>query len=106
MRTSKVLREFKGSGAGGVVGVPWDIFIWVGGRDDKCFALIAKNAINVYEIDTMSLLDKKTLKVDNVMDFNKSPTYPILALFVLEGGGGNQLAKVSLVKSPRREELR
>lgn len=113
VRTGKVLREFKGSaddfatgGTGGVAGVSWPVFRWAGGRDDKYFARIGKNAISVYETDTMTLLDKKSLKVDNVMDFSWSPTDPILALFVPEGGGGNQPAKVSLVQIPGREELR
>ena len=79
---------------------------WAGGKEDKYFGRIGKNAINVYETDTMTLLDKKSLKVDNVMDFSWSPTDPILSLFVPEGGGGNQPAKVSLVQIRRREELR
>ena len=55
---------------------------WAGGKEDKYFSCIGKNAINVYETDTMTLLDKKSLKVDNVMDFSWSPTDPILSLFV------------------------
>ncbi|GLJ05188.1 hypothetical protein SUGI_0013290 [Cryptomeria japonica] len=113
MRTGTVAREFKGSaddfatgGTGGVAGVSWPVFRWAGGRDDKYFARIGKNAISVYETDTMGLLDKKLLKVDNVMDFSWSPTDPILSLFVPEGGGGNQPARVSLVQIPGREELR
>jgi translation initiation factor 3 subunit B len=43
----------------------------------------------------MGLLDKKSLKVDNVLDFSWSPTEPLLSLFVPEGGGGNQPARVS-----------
>jgi len=113
VRSGKVLREFKGSaddfatgGTGGVAGVSWPVFRWAGGRDDKYFARIGKNAISVYETDTISLLDKKSIKVENVMDFSWSPTDPILSLFVPEGGGGNQPAKVSLVQIPGREELR
>jgi len=68
--------------------------------------VLEKNAISVYETETMTLLDKKSIKVENVMDFSWSPTDPILALFVPEGGGGNQPAKVSLVQIPGREELR
>lgn len=69
---------------------------WGGGREDKYFARIGKNAISVYETETMGLLDKKSLKVDNVLDFSWSPTEPLLSLFVPEGGGGNQPARVSL----------
>ncbi|KAL3690224.1 hypothetical protein R1sor_016533 [Riccia sorocarpa] len=113
VRSGKVLREFKGSaddfatgGTGGVAGVSWPVFRWAGGREDKYFARIGKNAISVYETETMSLLDKKSLKVDNVMEFMWSPTDSILSLFVPEGGGGNQPARVSLISIPSREELR
>ncbi|KAL4201949.1 hypothetical protein AMTRI_Chr02g218500 [Amborella trichopoda] len=112
-RTGKVLREFKGSaddfatgGTGGVSGVSWPVFRWSGGSEDKYFARIGKNAISVYETETFSLLDKKSIKVENVIDFSWSPTDPILALFVPEGGGGNQPARVSLIQIPGREELR
>ncbi|MCO5615166.1 hypothetical protein L7F22_069455 [Adiantum nelumboides] len=113
VRTGKALREFKGTaddyatgGVGGVSGVSWPVFRWAGGKDDKYFARIGKNAISVYETETMGLLDKKSVKVDNVADFSWSPTDSILACFVPEGNGGNQPARVSLVQIPSREELR
>lgn len=58
---------------------------------------MGKNVISVYETETFSLIDKKSLKVENVMDLCWSPTDPILALFVPEMGGGNQPARVSAV---------
>lgn len=48
----------------------------------------------MYETETMGLLEKKSLKVENVIDFSWSPTDPLLSLFVPEGGGGNQPARV------------
>ena len=68
---------------------------WAGGKDDKYFARIGKNTVFVYETETFSLIDKKSIKVENVMDFSWSPTDSILALFVPELG--NQPAKVSPV---------
>ncbi|KAM0900356.1 hypothetical protein ACQ4PT_020717 [Festuca glaucescens] len=113
VRTGKVMREFKGSaddlstgGSIGVSGVPWPIFRWGGGRDDKYFARLGKNVVSVYETETFTLLDKKSLKVENVADFSWSPTDPIISMFVPEMGGGNQPAKVSLVQIPSRQELR
>ncbi|XP_065858232.1 eukaryotic translation initiation factor 3 subunit B-like [Euphorbia lathyris] len=113
VRTGKIMRDFKGSadefsigGTGGVAGVSWPIFRWCGGKDDKYFARIGKNMISVYETETFSLVDKKSLKVENVLDFSWSPTDPILALFVPELAGGNQPARVSLVQIPSKEELR
>ncbi|KAF7075295.1 hypothetical protein CFC21_080075 [Triticum aestivum] len=113
VRTGKVMRDFKGSaddfttgGNMGVSGVSWPIFRWGGGRDDKYFARLGKNVISVYETDTFSLIDKKSLKVENVVDFSWSPTDPIISLFVPELGGGNQPARVSLVQIPGKEEIR
>uniref|UniRef100_A0A0E0R2Q8 Eukaryotic translation initiation factor 3 subunit B n=1 Tax=Oryza rufipogon TaxID=4529 RepID=A0A0E0R2Q8_ORYRU len=113
VRTGKVMRDFKGSadefsasGNISVSGVSWPIFRWGGGKDDKYFARLGKNVISVYETETFSLLDKKSLKVENVVDFCWSPTDPIIALFVPELGGGNQPARVSLVQIPGKEELR
>lgn len=76
----------------------WNIalfFRWGGGKDDKYFARIGKNVVSVYETETFTLIDKKSMKVENVMDFSWSPTDPILSLFVPELGGGNQPARVS-----------
>ncbi|KAH1099269.1 hypothetical protein J1N35_016190 [Gossypium stocksii] len=113
VRTGKVMRDFKGSadefavgGAGGVAGNSWPVFRWGGGKEDKYFAKLGKNMISVYETETFSLIDKKSLKVENVVDFSWSPTDPIIALFVPELGGGNQPARVSLVQMPGKEELR
>lgn len=72
---------------------------WGGGKEDKYFARIGKSVISVYETDTFTLIDKKSIKVENVMDISWSPTDPILALFVPELGGGNQPARVSPVVS-------
>lgn len=68
---------------------------WGGGKEDKYFARMGKNVISVYETETFTLIEKKSIKVENVMDFSWSPTDPIFALFVPELGGGNQPARVS-----------
>ncbi|KAK9058225.1 hypothetical protein SSX86_023065 [Deinandra increscens subsp. villosa] len=113
VRTGKVMRDFKGSadefavgGTGGFNGVSWPVFKWGGGKEDKYFARMGKNVISVYETETFSLIDKKSIKVENVTDFIWSPTDPIFALFAPELGGGNQPARVSLFQIPGKEELR
>ncbi|KAL8155139.1 hypothetical protein AgCh_000507 [Apium graveolens] len=113
VRTGKIMRDFKGSaddfaigGSGGFAGVSWPVFRWGGGKDDKYFARMGKNVISVYETETFTLIDKKSIKVENVMDFSWSPIDPIFALFVPELGGGNQPARVSLFQIPGKEELR
>ncbi|XVF04597.1 hypothetical protein REPUB_Repub05bG0098000 [Reevesia pubescens] len=106
MRQSSIPYEFAIGGAGGVAGVSWPIFRWGGGKEDKYFAKLGKNMIYAYETETFTLIDKKSLKVENVVDFCWSPTDPILALFVPELGGGNQPSRASLVQIPSKEELR
>ncbi|GBG62798.1 hypothetical protein CBR_g32387 [Chara braunii] len=113
IRSGKSLRQFQGSAddfataAGGSLGgVPWPVFKWAGGREDKFFARLGRNAISVYETETMSLIDKKSIKVDNIADFQWSPSDPILSMFIPEGGGGNQPARVTLMAIPSKEELR
>ncbi|CAN0854090.1 Eukaryotic translation initiation factor 3 subunit B [Linum grandiflorum] len=110
VRTGKVRRDFKGSAdefiAGGAAGVQWPVFRWGGGKGDNYFAKLGKNMISVYETETFSLIDKKSIKVENVVDFTWSPADPIIALFVPELGGGNQPARVSLVQIPSKQELR
>lgn len=68
---------------------------WGGGKDDKYFARLGKNVISVYETETFTLIDKKSIKAENVSDFIWSPTDSIFAWFVPEIGGGNQPARVS-----------
>ncbi|KAL0003545.1 hypothetical protein SO802_017326 [Lithocarpus litseifolius] len=111
VRTGKVMRGFKGSAddfgigaTGGVKGVSWPVFRWAGDKEDKYFARIGKNIISVYETETFSLIDKKSLKVENVVDFSWSPTDPIFALFVPELG--DHPARVSLMQIPSKDELR
>ncbi|KAH0451085.1 hypothetical protein IEQ34_021777 [Dendrobium chrysotoxum] len=112
LRTGKLMRDFRGnaddfvSGSSNVTGVSWPVFRWGGGREDKFFARLGKNVISVYETETFTLIDKKSLKVENVADFTWSPTDPIIACFVPELGGGNQPARVSLIQVPSKEEMR
>ncbi|MFS7988390.1 putative transcription factor WD40-like family [Helianthus anomalus] len=67
---------------------------------------MGKNVISVYDTESFGLIDKKSIKVENVMDFSWSPTDSIFALFVPELGGGNQPARVSLFQIPSKVELR
>ena len=54
----------------------------------------------------MGLLDRKSIKLDNVFDFAWSPSEPILCAFQTEQANGNLPARVSLIRIPDRVELR
>ena len=58
---------------------------------------MGKDVLSVYETKTFSLVDKKSLKVENLMDFNWSQTDPIISLFVSETKGGQQPARIQLM---------
>ncbi|KAI3890991.1 hypothetical protein MKW98_007296 [Papaver atlanticum] len=113
VRSGKVMRDFKGSAdefatgeTGGVSGVSWSVFRWGGGTDDKYFSKLANNVISVYKTEPFTLVNKKSLKAKNVLDFSWSPADPIIALFVPKLGGGNQTARVGLFQIPSKEVLR
>lgn len=62
--------------------------------------------MSVFQTPDAALLDKKSLKLEGAQDFAWSPAEPILSVYQAESGGGNQPARVSLVRIPDRVELR
>lgn len=60
--------------------------------------------IQVYEAPGMGLLDKKSIKVENVVDFEWSPKDHILSYWTPEVG--NNPARVTLMRIPSREIIR
>ncbi|KUF99055.1 hypothetical protein AM588_10010793 [Phytophthora nicotianae] len=106
VKTSKMLRAFpagKPTGAKGeVVQGLMTPFKW--SADDKYVARRGKDVISIYELPSMKLLEKKSLRAEGVHDFFWSPTDPILAYWAPEGN--NVPARVSLVELPSRREVR
>mmetsp|Transcript_7434 Transcript_7434/g.24695 ORF Transcript_7434/g.24695 Transcript_7434/m.24695 type:complete len:720 (+) Transcript_7434:103-2262(+) len=113
-RSGRKLRTFPGSiddfiistSPGMRTGMIWPIFKWAGGCGDNFFARLAKNQISVYSTVDMGLLDKKSIKLEAVQDFQWSPAAPILSVYQPELAGGNQPARVSLIEIPSRKEVR
>lgn len=60
----------------------------------------------MYETPDCTLLDKKSIKIENVQDFQWSPEAPILSACQSEQASGNLPARVVLLKIPERTELR
>ena len=60
----------------------------------------------MYETPECALLDKKSIKLENVQDFQWSPAAPILSACQAEQSSGNLPARVVLLKIPERTELR
>ncbi|KAI9905619.1 hypothetical protein PsorP6_014299 [Peronosclerospora sorghi] len=106
VKTSKILRAFP---AGKPTGVKGEVvqgimtpFKW--SADDKYVARRGTDVISIYELPSMKLLEKKSLRAEGVHDFFWSPTDPILAYWAPEGN--NVPARVSLVELPSRREVR
>ena len=112
-RSGAKLRQFIGPIsdfiADGQQGLTWPVFKWSGQTDESSgcfFAKIGTGAISVYQAPEMTLVDKKSIKLDGVVDFCWSPADPILAAYQPEQGGGNQPARISLMKLPGKTEVR
>ncbi|KAJ3357792.1 translation initiation factor eIF-3b like protein [Entophlyctis luteolus] len=95
------------AGPGATVKIDWPFFKW--SHDSKYIARMTpgpEGSISVYETPGMGLLDKKSIKVENVKAFEWSPTDNIISYWTPEPEVGNIPARVTLVKIPQREILR
>ena len=59
------------------------IYKFAGSRSnmDKYFACIQKNMVLIYECPEMNLLDKKPMRLENVLDFSFSPIDALLSTY-------------------------
>ena len=93
--------------------IPWPAFKW--SSDDKYVArMLDGQSISVYELPKMGLLDKTTIKIDGVRDFEWAPASPqregvknyeqLLCYWTPEIGSNP--AKVGLMSIPSKEIVR
>mmetsp|Transcript_36262 Transcript_36262/g.43780 ORF Transcript_36262/g.43780 Transcript_36262/m.43780 type:complete len:706 (-) Transcript_36262:230-2347(-) len=115
VRSGKKLRTFSGPmsefNSDGSSGLKWPVFKWAGtsmsAKDtgaETYFARQIKNAISVYTASNMSMLDKKSIKMENVEYFEWSPTDSIMSIYQPEAG--NQPSRITLLAIPSRQEIR
>jgi len=109
VRSGKKLRTFQGQLKDylmpGSDALSWPVLKWSGG-DKGYFAKIGKNAIGVYEAPEMTLIGKKSMKLENVLDFCWSPTDSIISFYQPESDSGNIPARVALVSIPSKTEVK
>ncbi|MCJ1349004.1 Translation initiation factor 3 subunit b [Peltigera leucophlebia] len=93
--------------------IPWPAFKW--SADDKYVArMLEGQSISIYELPRMTLLDKTTVKIEGVKDFEWAPaspqregikTYEQLLCYWTPEIGSNP-AKVALMSIPSKEIVR
>lgn len=107
VRTGHLLRTFplehEESGAG-MKGFNWPFLKW-SGDSRYCARLVPGKSISVYELPSMRLLDNKSMKIDDVVDFEWCPLgdKDKEALEIWDGGRNKELPKG--FKKPRDNML-
>lgn len=99
VRTGQICRNFSCERN---LNISWPFFKW--NHDDSYFARLANDTLLVYETKTFSLLNKQTIKIPRIQDFEWSPTNNYISYWVAEGQ--NVLAKVVLMEIPTKNEIR
>lgn len=72
----------------------------------RYFARLGRGQISVYETPECNLLDKRSIKLENVQDFQWSPKSPVISAYQAEQSSGNLPARVVLLQIPEKIELR
>jgi len=80
----------------------WPYFKW--NFDDKYFARLAADQLLVYDTETFSLLEKKSIKIPHISDFEWSPSSNLIAYWVREEK--TVPARVVLMELPSKNEIR
>ncbi|CAG89127.2 DEHA2F09768p [Debaryomyces hansenii CBS767] len=94
--------------------MPWPLVKW--SHDDKYCARQGPGALAIYETPSFQLLDKKLVKVDDVVDFEWAPAAVHLSDSKVKEGeyilsywtpeSSNQTARVALMQIPSRKVIR
>ncbi|KAL1494447.1 hypothetical protein ABEB36_010045 [Hypothenemus hampei] len=80
----------------------WPIFRW--SCDDKYFGRVGNDVLSIYETPSFGLLEKKSIKINGIKDFNWSPSDNVVAYWVAEDK--DVPASVTLLEIPNRNEIR
>lgn len=80
----------------------WPYFRW--NSDDQYFSRLATDSLLVYHTSTFSMLEKKSIKIPNISDFEWSPANNIVSYCVNEEK--TVPARVVLMELPSKNEIR
>ncbi|EGF78107.1 hypothetical protein BATDEDRAFT_17457 [Batrachochytrium dendrobatidis JAM81] len=93
------------SGPATTIKIDWPVFKW--SFDSSYIARMTtgpQGGISVYELPEMGLLDKKSIKVENIQSFDWSPSSNRLGFWTPESG--NIPARVTVIEMPSRKITR
>jgi translation initiation factor 3 subunit B len=93
MKTGKEIRAFQGS-----KDISWPGFKW--SHDEKYVAKAGENGLFIYELPSMQLLEKKSIKIENLQEFEWSPSDNYIAYWSPESP--NAPARVTIMEIPSR----
>ncbi|GAO47093.1 hypothetical protein G7K_1305-t1 [Saitoella complicata NRRL Y-17804] len=114
LKTGALLRSFAAPAQESDAGpkkITWPMFKW--SSSEKYFARLSPGQISIYEAPGMGLLDKKSVKVDGIVDFDWAPAMSeanqkndeeYLGYWTPEVG--NQPARVALMSVPSKQTIR
>jgi len=80
----------------------WPHFKW--SHDDKYLATMKDDSVYVFETPTFTLLEKKSIKIDNIRDFQWSPSDNVFAYWVAEKE--HNPGRVAVMKIPDHIDIR
>ncbi|KAI9363368.1 eukaryotic translation initiation factor eIF2A-domain-containing protein [Zopfochytrium polystomum] len=101
------VNEAGGRNPAATVKIDWPMFKW--SHDSKYVARMTpgkEGAIYIYETPGMGLLDKKSIKIENLKSFDWSPSENVLSYWTAEPEVGQIPARVTLIRVPSRELVR
>jgi translation initiation factor 3 subunit B len=84
------------------VSIAWPYFRW--NSEDKYFARLGTDSLLIYDTDSFTLLDKKSIKIPHISDFEWSPANNIISYSIAEDK--NELARICLLEIPTKTEIR
>lgn len=79
----------------------WPVFKW--SHDGRYFARIKDDLLQVYETPSFGLVDKKSIRIKGIRDFNWSPTDNIISYWTPEEE--NTPARVVLMEIPSKQQI-
>uniref|UniRef100_A0A5S6QXC5 Eukaryotic translation initiation factor 3 subunit B n=1 Tax=Trichuris muris TaxID=70415 RepID=A0A5S6QXC5_TRIMR len=80
----------------------WPYLKW--SHDSKYFAFVRDDTLSIYETPSFTLLDKKSMTIEGIRDFQWSPTQNYIAYWVAERDQAP--GRVALMKVPEKTDLR